>query len=322
MFLTLMAVATIGIPCVGLVSTVPHWDAGRQFYLTISAFNRWKNTPTGVVCGQRVGFSGLEMTELLRSGDLSRLQHAMAHSRDDSFFDHLRRLLRARLRFDTFLILKFGRSGVPQALNTWIADAALQATYPRYYLEGAYRLDPFFQMRHSQTEGGLYRLSDIAPDRFFSGEYYLRYYQITGIRDEVGLLVPLSDGATGHLSFSRKDGKFRRRELQCLRHFSPVLLELLRQYCESRGAPESPPASSLRPLEDLIAAHVFQVRQADLTRREAQVIALILQGHSNLSAALVLGVARQTVKVHRRNIYRKLMITSQAELFAMLSSLF
>ena len=52
------------------------------------------------------------------------------------------------------------------------------------------------------------------------------------------------------------------------------------------------------------------------------VIALILQGHSNLSAALVLGVARQTVKVHRRNIYRKLMITSQAELFAMLSSLF
>jgi len=32
------------------------------------------------------------------------------------------------------------------------------------------------------------------------------------------------------------------------------------------------------------------------------VIALILQGHSNQSATLRRGVARQTVKVHRRNI--------------------
>lgn len=262
------------------------------------------------------------MTELLRPGDIARLQRAMAHSRDDSFFTHLRRLLRARLRFDTLLTLRFGRSGVPQPLDTWIADPALQQTYPRSYLRGAYRLDPFFQMRHSVTEGGLYRLSDIAPDRFFSGEYYLRYYRITRILDEVGLLVPLPDGATGHLSFSRKDGKFRRKELQCLRHFSPILLELLRQYCEARGLPDSPPASNVRPLEDVIADHVLQLRQAALTRREAQVVALILQGHSNLSAALALGIARQTVKVHRRNIYRKLMITSQAELFAMLNSLF
>lgn len=262
------------------------------------------------------------MTELLRSGDIARLQRAMAHSRDDSFFGHLRSLLRARLRFDTLLILRFGRNGVPQAINTWIADPALHMTYPRNYLAGAYRLDPFFQMRHGVTEGGLYRLSDIAPDRFFSGEYYLRYYRTTGISDEIGLLVPLPNGASGHLSLSRKDGKFRRREMHCLRHFSPVLLELLRQYCLSRDTPDALPAANVRPLEDVIAAHVLMVRQAALTRREAQVIALILQGHSNLSAALALGIARQTVKVHRRNIYRKLMITSQAELFAMLSSLF
>ena len=266
------------------------------------------------------------MVETFRSGDVQRLQQAFAHTRDESFFVHFRKLLRARLRFDTFLILRFSNSGVPQALDTWIADIGLQSRYPRSYLEGAYRLDPFFQVRKRVSPGAMYRLSEIAPDRFFSGEYYLQYYQKTKIRDEVGLLVDLKGGATGHLSFSRQagNGRFRNKELQCLRHFSPLLLELLRQYCEFRQDQQGEGASgpNLRPLESVIQDHVRELRGTGLTRREAQITALILQGHSNLSAALALGIARETAKVHRRNIYRKLMISSQAELFAMLNDLF
>jgi DNA-binding CsgD family transcriptional regulator len=266
------------------------------------------------------------MVEILRSGDVQRLQTAFAHTRDESFFSHFRNLLRARLRFDTLLILRFSDSGVPQALDTWLADLGLQSKYPRNYLEGAYRLDPFFQVRKSVSPGGMFRLSEIAPDRFFSGEYYLQYYQKTKIRDEVGLLVDLKGGATGHLSFSRQagNGRFKRRELQCLQHFSPLLLELLRQYCEFRQDQqgEGTPSPNLRPLESVIQDHVKDLCGTSLTRRETQIIALILQGHSNLSAALALGIARQTAKVHRRNIYRKLMISSQAELFAMLNDLF
>ncbi|QFT58858.1 Response regulator protein TmoT [Sulfitobacter sp. THAF37] len=264
--------------------------------------------------------------EMLRPGDIQRLQKTMAHARDESFFGLFRNLLRARIGFDTFLILRFSDSGTPQSLNAWLADHSLKTTYPQHYLDGTYRLDPFFQMRKRATPGALYRLSDIAPDRFFSGEYYLEYYRKTEICDEVGLLVDLQDGATGHLSMSRQAGRgrFRRRELQCLRHYSPVLLELLRQYCEylqDQQEGRAPPPVQ-RPLDAVIRSHVTDQTGKALTRREAQLAALILQGHSNLSAALDLGISRETVKVHRRNIYRKLDISSQAELFAALKDLF
>ncbi|MGL4490227.1 MAG: helix-turn-helix domain-containing protein, partial [Rhizobiaceae bacterium] len=41
------------------------------------------------------------------------------------------------------------------------------------------------------------------------------------------------------------------------------------------------------------------------------------QGHSSESIGLQLGISTGTVKVHRRNIYRKLAITSQTQLFTL-----
>ena len=51
--------------------------------------------------------------------------------------------------------------------------------------------------------------------------------------------------------------------------------------------------------------------------REKAIIELVLQGHSSESIGLRLGVATGTVKVHRRNIYRKLKISSQAQLMSL-----
>ena len=45
---------------------------------------------------------------------------------------------------------------------------------------------------------------------------------------------------------------------------------------------------------------------------------LILRGHSTVSIALRLGISPQTVKVLRRQLYRKCAISSQAELFALM----
>ncbi|GAA4492703.1 helix-turn-helix transcriptional regulator [Gluconacetobacter tumulicola] len=52
-----------------------------------------------------------------------------------------------------------------------------------------------------------------------------------------------------------------------------------------------------------------------LTPREVEIVTLILKGHSTPSLAAVLRCAPNTVKVHRRRIYAKLAISSQAELF-------
>lgn len=51
-----------------------------------------------------------------------------------------------------------------------------------------------------------------------------------------------------------------------------------------------------------------------LSRREKEVIPLLLQGKSNKQIAVLLGVSERTVEFHLKNIYAKLQVTSRVEL--------
>ena len=53
-----------------------------------------------------------------------------------------------------------------------------------------------------------------------------------------------------------------------------------------------------------------------LSPRERQLAQLLLRGHSTVSVALQLGIAPTTVKTHRKNLYAKLGIATQFELFS------
>ena len=55
--------------------------------------------------------------------------------------------------------------------------------------------------------------------------------------------------------------------------------------------------------------------QSVLTSREAEVVQMILKGHSSLSISHALTIALPTVKTHRRNAYAKLGISTQQQLF-------
>ena len=260
----------------------------------------------------------------LTSRDILRLTKAMAEVETESFFKALKDLLRAQLHFDTLLILQITQGTPPQLVSGWLSRPIIPQDALTAYIDGAYRLDPFYQFSQTPTDGALYRLSDIAPDRFFTGEYYLKYYSETHLCDEVGLLVPLGAGTTAHLSMSRREeaGPFKRKELQCLRHYSPLLIQLLKEHCAGhQGQYAQSPLSAADPFADVIQAELAEALGIKLTHREAQIAELVIQGHSNASAALKLGVAYEPVNVHRRNIYRKLCMSSQGELLSLLYDL-
>ena len=64
--------------------------------------------------------------------------------------------------------------------------------------------------------------------------------------------------------------------------------------------------------------HTFEIFGSDiLTQRESEVVKLILTGHSGLAISLKLGTSQATAKTHRRNVYSKFEISSQAELFSL-----
>ena len=54
-----------------------------------------------------------------------------------------------------------------------------------------------------------------------------------------------------------------------------------------------------------------------LSKRECEVIQLILKGHSNKSIARLLDISVDTVKVYNKRFHAKLDISSQAELFSL-----
>ena len=59
-----------------------------------------------------------------------------------------------------------------------------------------------------------------------------------------------------------------------------------------------------------------QIGQSLLTQREADVLHLLRQGHSNPQIALQLAIGVETVRTHARGIYRKLGVTSRRALVA------
>ena len=54
-----------------------------------------------------------------------------------------------------------------------------------------------------------------------------------------------------------------------------------------------------------------------LSPREREVAQLLLRGHSTLSVSLHLKISATTVKTHRKNLYGKLGISTQFELFSL-----
>jgi DNA-binding CsgD family transcriptional regulator len=111
------------------------------------------------------------------------------------------------------------------------------------------------------------------------------------------------------------------------RRFSPgqvALLDLIRPWVaglmRQRLAFE-PAAADHAPPRRPGAHDGFEQAMAQLgtplTARELDVIRLILSGRSNKEVANKLSISAETVKVHRRNIYGKLAINSQSELFSL-----
>jgi DNA-binding CsgD family transcriptional regulator len=75
---------------------------------------------------------------------------------------------------------------------------------------------------------------------------------------------------------------------------------------------ERKPGDNSTIIENTVGA-IFGPR---ITPRETQVVAQVLEGHSSESIANSLGISTGTVRIHRRNIYAKLDISSQQELFS------
>lgn len=85
----------------------------------------------------------------------------------------------------------------------------------------------------------------------------------------------------------------------------------------------SPHAFGLAPPPgaEVIGLHIEAAHRhfgsSRLSEREAEIVRLILKGHSSKAIARMLGNSPETVKVHRKRVYTKLGLGSAGELFSL-----
>jgi DNA-binding CsgD family transcriptional regulator len=181
------------------------------------------------------------------------------------------------------------------------------------YQEGPYLLDPFFLASLNLAEPGLWRLREIAPDRFYQGEYYRSYYAQTGLAEEIGYLIQVSRELTLVVSLMRKDKRFSTAEVRNLKQVWPVIDAACRKNWQNIVVAED---DDTRDIAERIAVAFQRIGEGILTPRERQVVELTLRGHSADATGKILEISPGTVRIHRRNIYTKLRISSQGELFS------
>lgn len=189
------------------------------------------------------------------------------------------------------------------------------------YRSRAYLLDPIYRLYRSGERAAAHRLRDIAPDRFFHSEYYRTYYHKTGIADEACLFHRVRGADLVIASLARIPGRklFGRTEVATLAAWEPLLTALIKQHLLRSPAKGGPAVITPAASPATVKPHHHRLRQRagePLTQREIEIADHILRGHSSLSTAIQCGISVETVRVHRRHLYRKLSISSQAELFA------
>lgn len=247
-----------------------------------------------------------------------RLGRLLSNIDSAAFWQQLAAFLREQVAFDTWVAVLF-RADVPPLV---LADHAVNYADDNLfadYLNGLYLLDPFYSFALKGPAAGVYRLDEVAPDSFRDTEYCRHYFSRNVVTDELQFLLPLPQGTLSLSLGSQR--RFSNAEIGCCNLFAPWLLPMLRLAAQREDKLVAPandtPRRSRQQLEEAL-----RLRGATpLTNREVEVALLILGGHSTKGVARELDISLETAKVHRRNLYAKLGVSSQAALFLLFAEL-
>lgn len=175
------------------------------------------------------------------------------------------------------------------------------------YVAGAFRQDPFYRLsRNGDLGTGLSHwraAADAARSEHYDGQ---------DVCDEVVFVAQVGEQTRLHLCLmrSRTGNHFSDAELDLLRACSPMVVQLLRQH-----------ATLVRKAKPSIEAGVRKAvglfGESLLTARERDVLELMLGGYATRFAADKLGISTETLRRHRKNIYQKLDVSSQSEVFSL-----
>ena len=231
------------------------------------------------------------------------------------FEDRLSKWLSASVKHDNFVVIAYFQERPPKSLYSRAKESRVLANFESTYVSGAYLVDPYHALHINKSPQGLYRLNDIAPDQFGRNRYYREYYQSTTMVDEIAYVAYPAEGVSVHVCLGRDSTsglRFTVRELVAADAIAPIVNAMSKRHWSDLN---STGKFDETQIVKAVITKTEQQHQIKLSPRQAQVALMILRGHSSVSIGLQLEISPQTVKVFRKQLYKKCRISSQAELF-------
>jgi DNA-binding CsgD family transcriptional regulator len=244
------------------------------------------------------------------------LSLAIAGLGTDRFFPALVAAVKGQVKIDYPQVWLYHRDLPPRVLYHEIPQNAISGQIYDY-LEGPYREDPFYQTSMHQPRAKIYRLSRVTLGKLEQSSYYEDYYGDTGTVDEAIYLSKLHGGNVINLSIMRlpEHGEFTEEEYESLYLLAEPVSELIKTHSEHD---EFAVTNLIQPGIDHQIDLAFRTFGASLlSPREKDVLELMLRGYGTDVSASRLGIALETVRRHRKSIYRKLDVNSQTDLFSL-----
>jgi DNA-binding CsgD family transcriptional regulator len=235
---------------------------------------------------------------------------------DDTFFSQLFSALGAQVKHEYPQIWLYHRDLPPRILYHEIPKQAVALQVDRY-LEGPYREDPFYQLSMSSPRNSIYRLARLTGTRFEESNYFRDYYEATDTRDEIIFLTRLDDGSVINFCIMRLNGQrdFHKDEYDLLHTLAEPIAAAIKSHCHRDDFEVT---NLLQPAWDAQIDLAFKTFGRDhVSAREREVLELLLRGYGADTSAERLDISLETVRRHRKSIYKKLDVRCQADLFAL-----
>lgn len=257
----------------------------------------------------------MEALKLLSEWNRDSAQ-AIAALGSDKFFPALIAAVSKQVKVAYPQIWLYHRDLPPRVLYHEIPPEAVPSQIDEY-LEGPYREDPFFQASINRPKNRIYLLSRVTSGRLEQSSYYNTYYADTGTVDEAVFLAQLRGGNVINLSMMRlpQHGVFTEDEFQLLYSLADAVSAMLKSHTDFDSFAVK---NLIQPGIDHQIDLAFRTFGASLlSPREKDVLELMLRGYGTDTSATRLTIARETVRRHRKSIYRKLDVNSQTDLFSL-----
>ena len=241
--------------------------------------------------------------------------------------EHLINAIGTLVKFDMAMSVVYSRRGKPfYVCDTFQTEKAKQGL--SNYIDNTYVLNPAYAAYCNGLKSNVYRIGQLSSENQINNDHYhtLKIKRIPGEEleyitecwphnmEEIFISISLPADEMGEISLLRARSKsgFADADIALLKTHLPLIEAVYRQYWIKARCYAS--IDITVPPMDYLLKTVFNDQ---LSTRENQVAVLVLKGTSGQDIADELGISLTTVKTHRKNLYIKLGITTQTELFSL-----